>query len=234
MGADDKGEVFNIRITVSDKNPQTRIQQFIDKNPVTLACLEMATCSHIHAAYVVAKPVCKSTVRARMAKFLDLSGNEDFSLIPQKEGEQIAGLYRYICKGNGPDWDTQAPVIIKNQLDAINVKMHHTDYWAVQTAFIKETKNLAKQRETEKRKKKTKIVHDIATRHKNSIIEGNHIDMETIESIVTDIITEYKGDVNDNTLFTAMQSVCWSIDPTVTAELAFKRMKAKLLSKYSL
>jgi len=244
MGGDDKSRYWNVRITVSLKNPLERIQKWLSISTtakmagtaqVTLACVEKEASQHIHAAYECTKEVCRSTVKLRMDKMLDLSGNADYSIKSQKPGEEITGLYRYICKGTGPVWATQAPVIIRNScligeshsIIQHNVEKYHADFWSTREEVGKKMEAIAAKAANDRRKKKKELIAALCLKYNNA-----NIDIITGQNIVTDIINEYKGDINDNSLFCTTQAVCYGLDPEQTALNAYGRMAKKLLEHF--
>jgi len=230
MGGDDKSYCWNIRITVSLKNPLERIQKWLDQStPATLACLEKEASQHIHVAYE-SGAICRSTVKSRMDKFLDLSENADFSIKGQNKDEDIKGLYRYICKGTGPVWATQAPQIIRNCIAGgltHQVEKYHADFWRTREEVGKKMEAIAAKAANDRRKKKKELIETLVLKHNTS-----KIDIPTGQAIVADIINEYKGDINDNSLFCITQSVCYGLDPEHTALNAYLRMSKKLLEQF--
>jgi len=245
MGGDDKSRFWNVRLTVTTKNPLERIQKWLDshtgsialnaRSQVTLACLEKEASQHVHAAYECSSELCRSTVKLRLDKFLDLSGNADYSIKSQKLDEVIDGLYRYICKGTGPAWDTQAPVIIRNacllgacdEAPTHDVKKYHSEFWSTRVEVGKKMEAIAAKAVADRRKKKKEIIEKLVLKHNTG-----KIDIPTGQAIVADIINEYKGDINDDGLFRVTQSVCYGLDPEQTALNAYLRMSKKLLEHF--
>jgi len=228
MGGDDKCQIWNIRVTVTTKNPTERIVKFCQSySAVKLSCYETATQPHTHIAYVADKPICRSTVKAHLIKYLDISGNADYSLSQPKEEEDLNGLYRYLCKGTGPDWETQKPEIIFNRDNLLDVRKYHEEFWSAQEAFKEKVKTLASKRQKEGIKQKYKIITELSEKYK-----GRESTVQTIDAITTDVIAAYKGNVNDNTLFTAVQSISHEIDPNTTALQACLRMRKKFFHNH--
>ena len=133
MGGDDKSPVWNLRITYTEKNNRQAVAKFCEANlAVKLACEETAESLHSHIAIVCEKETCRSTVLAHVRKHLDIAGNKSYCLTKQKPGEDLNGIYRYICKGTSPDFEKDGPDIIFNRDFLINVKEYHKDYWGKQ------------------------------------------------------------------------------------------------------
>jgi len=165
-----------------------------------------------------------------MDKFLDLSGNADFSIKGQNKDEDIKGLYRYICKGTGPVWATQAPQIIRNCIAGgltHQVEKYHQDFWRTREEVGKKMEAIAAKAANDRRKKKKELIEALVLKHNT-----NKIDIPTGQAIVADIINEYKGDINDDGLFRITQSVCHGLDPEQTALNAYLRMSKKLLDHF--
>lgn len=245
MGGDDKSRVWNIRVTVSDKNPLERIQKWLNTSvtahaagtaQVTLACLEQEASQHVHASYECTKELCRSTIKQRISKFLDLSGNADFAMNRPKEDDDVKGLYRYICKGTGPAWETQAPAIIRNSvlvndshsLVQHNVQFYHKAFWTAQDEFKKTVREKAAQRDKEGIKQKYKIIAEVSEKNKNK-----KFTVQLFDQIVADVVEAYKGNVNDNTLFTACSAISYCIDPAATQLQACERMRKKFFFNYN-
>lgn len=241
MGGDDKSAVWNIRVTITPKNPIDRITKFctsgvLCKNKpdgtgggsghAMLACIEEAESLHTHIAYVTNGPICRSTMKARLDKYLDLSGNADYSCSLPKDGQDVRGLYKYICKGTGPDYKTQGPNIFHNKA-YILIPECHAAYWSAQEAFKEEVKTLAAKRQKDGIKEKYKIISELSLKYK-----GTEATPPVILNITTDVITAYKGNVNDNTLFTAVQAIAWEADPGQTCSQAGQRMLRKIFPQY--
>lgn len=227
MGGDTKSPVWNLRITMNERRTKSVIMNFLHAWDIAkLACWEKATSEHTHIALVGVDIVRSTIVRRLKSQLPDISGNADFSLTLPKDGEDVAGLYRYICKGTGPDWNGQGPDIIHNR-NSLDTKAYHTDYWTKQEAFKEEVKTLAKKREKNGIKEKTKIISELAIAYK-----GKTVTPPVILSIVSDVITAYKGNVNDNTLFTAVQAIAWEADPVQTCSQAGQRMLRKIFPQY--
>ena len=188
---------------------------------VKLACYETAKSPHCHIAYVADKPVCRSTVRAQIAK-LGLEGNEQFALTKPKKDQDINGLYRYICKGT----ETEKPAIFFNR-DALIIDNYYGEFWARQKAFKEEVKSLAKKRDQEGIKEKYKVIAELSLKHAK-----REWTVRVADDIVSDIIDLYKGNVNENTLFTAAQAIAFAIDPGEAKKNAALRMRHKLFPQY--
>lgn len=56
----------------------------------------------------------------------NLSGNKDYSI---KVGDEKG--YYYVCKGTGPDWDTQKPNVISTSFSDDSIKEFHRMYWHI-------------------------------------------------------------------------------------------------------
>ena len=233
MGGDSKSHVWNVRVTLSERNTLEKIQAFCKEHLyVTLACKESADNlvprDHVHIACVsLDKQLVRSTVKGHLDKFLQLSGNEDYSM-NTPNGQPLKGLYNYICKGTDPDYEVGPPQIIHNLLNIIDVKSHHADYWKIFQELEAQNKAEYKKAEKDARKIKSAVILKLSEKY-----IGQVASVENINLMVTDILTEYKGDINDQSLFTALQSISWNIDPTKTASRACERMRSRLLGRIS-
>ena len=228
MGGDDKCAVWNIRITFAPTITPAHVVEFCKNyTEPKLACYEVGSekeTPHAHIAYV-GVPQCRSTVRDRLKKhFPDLSGNASFSLKKQKDDETIHGLYRYICKGTKQE---EQPAILYNKDELIDVKTYHEQYWTTQEEFKEEVKKLATKRQDEGIKQKYKVIAELSLTYANV-----KFSVMTADKITADIIRLYKGNVNDNTLFTALQAIAFNIDPEEAQNQACLRMRAKIFPGY--
>lgn len=226
MGGETKSPVWNLRITKSDSNPKSRIMKCLQQLlEAKLACWEVAASEHCHVA-LVGTDLVRSTIIRRLKGLLDLSGNESYSLTRPKDGQDINGLYRYICKGTGPQWNGQGPDIIENK-NLLDIKQYHADYWSAQEAFKEEVKTLAAKKQKDGIKQKFKIISELSLQN-----TGREATVTNVDDITTQVLAAYKGDVNDNTLFTCVQAIAWTIDPTNTSLQACERMRRKLFANY--
>jgi len=222
MPADEKSQHWAIRFTFSDKLSIETVTEFCSKNlSIKLACYETAKQPHCHIAYVADKPVCRSTVRAQIAK-LGLEGNEQFALTKPKKDQDINGLYRYICKGT----ETEKPAIFFNR-DALIVDNYYGEFWARQKSFKEEVKALAKKRDTEDIKQKSKVIAELSLKHAK-----REWTVQVADDIVSDVVALYKGNCKEDTLFTASQAIAFAIDPEECKKNAALRMRRKLFPQY--
>lgn len=223
MGGDTKSPVWNLRITMSERLPKSQIMRILQAWPIAkLACWEKATSEHTHIALVGVALVRTTIVRYLKLHFGDISGNVDYSLTLPKDGQDVNGLYRYICKGTGPCWNSQGPEIIHNPQPILDTKQYHADYWSKQEAFKEEVKTLARKREKDGIKQKYQIISELSLKYKDK-----QCDMKQFDNIVADVVTAYKGNVNDNTLFTATNSIVYAVDPNEAMTQACLRMRRK-------
>jgi len=240
MGGDSKSHVWNVRVTITERNTLDKILAFCKEHLyVKLACKESADAlvarDHVHIACVsLDKQLVRSTVKGHLDKFLDLAGNEDYSMTTPKD-QPLGGLYDYICKGKNEietenDWSGHegAPDIIHNFLNTIDVKQHHHNYWTLNKKLEAETKAEYKKAAKDARRVKQVVITKLVDKY-----EGQAATVENLDLMVTDILTEYKGDVNDQSLFTILQSISWNIDPEKTNQRAAARMRSRLLNRIS-
>jgi len=234
MGGDSSSHVWHVRITLSEKNTLAKIQAFCREHLyVKLACKESAdeevARDHTHIACVsLDKALVRSTVLAHLRKHLEIKGNEDYSMTAPKDGQPISGLYAYICKGTDPDYEVGAPEIIHNLFDLVPDGVFHAKYWEVHAEHEKKKRAEYKKAEKDGRRIKKAVIAKLAEKYKE-----NPATAETLDKIVTDILTEYKGDINDQSLFTTLQAVSWTIDGETTAQRAAARMRSRIWVKIS-
>lgn len=228
MGGDSKSHVWNVRVTLSEINTLEKIQAFCKEHLyVKLACKESADAlvsrDHVHIACVsLDKQLVRSTVKGHLSKHLDVQGNEDYSMTTPKE-QPLKGLYSYICKGLSPE---QPPEIIHNMLNIIDVEEHQANYWKIHKELEDKAKANYKKAEMDGRKVKKAVIAKLAEKY-----QGKASETGTLSDIAKDVVCEYKGDVNDTTLFTALQSVSWHIDKENTEQRAANRMLARLMGR---
>jgi len=234
MGGDSSSHVWHVRVTINEKNTLAKIRAFCKEHLyVKLACKESAdedvSRDHTHIACVsLEKALVRSTVLAHLRKHLELKGNEDYSMTVPKQGAHLNGLYDYICKGTDEDFSIGPPEIIHNLLNLIDVPLHHSNYWQVAKQLEAKKKAEYKKAEMDGRKVKKAVIAKLAEKYKE-----NPATAETLDKIVTDILTEYKGDINDQSLFTTLQAVSWTIDGDTTAQRAAARMRNRIWVKFS-
>jgi len=229
MGGDDKSPVWNLRITYTEKNNRQAISRFCEANPaVKLACEEQAESLHSHIVIVCEKETCRSTVLAHVKKHIDLSGNKTYCLTKQKSGEDINGIYRYICKGTSPDYTIGGPDIIYNKDFMINVKEYHKDYWSKQDEFRATVKQLAEKKARENAKKKATIIIELTEKYKNSTLKDPYL----TDTIAEEVLTAYQGNVKEDTLYTAVQAITFQISPETTKLNAIERVRRRLFPAY--
>lgn len=234
MGGDSSSHVWHVRVTLSERNTLAKIQAFCKEHLyVKLACKESAdeevARDHTHIACVsLEKALVRSTVLAHLRKHLEIKGNEDYSMTAPKPGHTLSGLYDYICKGTDPNFEVGAPQIIHNLFNLINVQQHHENYWLMFAELEAKTKAQYKKAEMDGRKVKKAVIAKLSEKYKEDPATA-----ETLDKIVADILTEYKGDINDQSLFTTLQAVSWTIDGDTTAERAAARMRNRIWVKIS-
>jgi len=232
MGGDSKAHWWAVRITISEQNTLEKIQAFCREHMyVKLACKELADDrvprDHTHIACVsLDKPLVRSTIKAHLSKFLDLSGNGDYSMRQPEPDETLHKLYNYICKGTSPDYAVGPPIIIHNFLNTIDVIKHHADYWEINAKLQAEAAAFTKKAAKDGRKLKSAVIAKLSDKYK-----GKGTEQGTLFDIVKDIVKEYKGDVNDQTLFTATQAIAWTIDSDNTETRAASRLLSRLCGR---
>jgi len=230
MGGDTKSPVWNLRITMSDRLPKSSIMKKLAAWDIAkLACWETAESQHTHVALVgnPLTPLVRSTVvRYIKSHFMDISGNANYSLSLPKSGQDINGLYRYICKGLGPRWTPDGPEIIENK-NSLDIKQYHSEFWSNQEAFKEEVKALASKKQKDGIKEKYKIISELSVQYKGTTMTPKHV-----LDITGAVIAAYKGNVNDNTLFTCVQAISHECDPQTTQAMAGQRMLRKIFPQY--
>lgn len=236
MGGDSSSHVWNVRITLSQKNNLAKIQAFCRQHEyVKLGCLEGAdgetASEHVHLVMVsLEKALVRSTVTNHLFLHgkLELKGNADYSMKKPEPGQALEGLYNYVCKGTSEDWDTGKPNIIHNLLNLIDVPIHHRDYWIISRELEAKSKRDYKQVHNDGRKVKKAVIAKLTEKFKDE-----KASIEVLHGIAQCVVNEYKGDIGDQQLFSATQAVCWNIDPKETAQRAANRMVTRMVGKLS-
>ena len=117
------------------------------------------------------------TVRDNLKRELpNLMGNKDYGALNELLLEADKERAKcYVCKGTGPDFDTQGPKIIATDLTDLQIKQYHAEYWEYRKRLqkVQAEENAIKVQlppipEPEKKKKRTKMFME---KLKDSIIE---------------------------------------------------------------
>lgn len=77
-----------------------------------------------------------ATIRSNLLKALPvLEGNGSYG--GMKTTDDYAYAAQYVCKGTGPDWDTQGPKIICTDVSEDLIREYHKAYWQIKAGEIK-------------------------------------------------------------------------------------------------
>lgn len=230
MPGDTVSDRWFLRVTLTESNTAERIVKFSKHNQaVKLVVEEHAAQAHVHIAIVPEKETSRNTVMNHMKKYIDLTDKAGWALsLPKTERDEgLPGMYRYMCKGTGPEWETQQPKVVYNLLDLINVKAYHADYWKQQDEVCKAKKAAVRERVAAEQKTKKAVIAELIVKY-----TGKEGTVQVLDNIVCDVTDAYKGDIREDTLYTATNAIFYGIDPTACKLQAIERIRRKIFPNY--
>lgn len=121
------------------EDERINLQPFFDDNFTDYVCVEeTATRTHYHihgAIKYVDNANFQNIARALKSTISGLSGNGDYSVkksYDDVDGNEVpcdeAG-YKYVCKGTGPDFKTQGPIVIATSFTTDRISDFHQEWW---------------------------------------------------------------------------------------------------------
>jgi len=232
MPGDDSSDRWFVRVTITETNSIDRVEKFAKNYPaVKLVVAEKASQEHVHVAVVPEKSCSRNTVMNYLKKHFDLTDKSGFALTLPKinNDEGLPGLYRYMCKGTGPEWETQQPKVVYNLLNLINVKQYHADYWHQQEEVVKAKKTAVRERLAAEQKTKKAVIAELIVKYKDIGKDGT---IQVFDQIVMDVYKAYKGDIREDTLHTASNAIYFGVAPDAALLQAVERMRRKTFVHY--
>jgi len=239
--SDDKSDIWHVVLFESDHVTRQKVLEYCQQCEAVTLCAnenDKDKRSHFHLAHTYAEPVCRSTVRTRLKKnFPELNGKGQYNMHLPKDGQDLNGLYRYICKGTGevpdvPDnWDGSPqsscllkagdefilPKIIFNKMWLLHCGIYHKQYYTMQRQFKGETKALAKKIQDEKIKKRNECLAEARLKTFSNRLE------------IVDFLYRYmEGKIPIHDLTIMVQQIEYRQDPEHSVNLMYQIVNKKL------